>query len=180
MIKLKNDGYVFISDLGIEYELLEGASMGADKQYTSDIVFIMLMDANYNADTHFVDYLFGATTMENRIDEYEESIREIVRAYEKRNNITERIVENVYTWKDIVEINGKHYAEEHIISGEMDNEDIYQIDSYLEAVADKHNVDVDDIKTYMMDDIEFNPKEMPYGAEDCGCYINGIAEWLID
>ncbi len=90
MIKLKNDGYVYVSDLGIEYELLEGVSIGSEKQYTSDIIFIMLMDANYNADTHFVDYLFGATTMENRIDEYEESIREIVRAYEKRNNITER------------------------------------------------------------------------------------------
>lgn len=93
MIKLKNDGYVYISDLGIEYELLEGVSIGTGKQYTSDIVFIMLMDANYNVDTHFVDYLFGATTMENRIEEYEESIREIVRAYEKRNNITERVVD---------------------------------------------------------------------------------------
>lgn len=93
MIKLKNDGYVFISDLGIEYELLEGVSIGAEKQYTSDVIFIMLMDANYNADTHFVDYLFGATTLENRIEEYEESIKEIVRAYEKRNNITERIIE---------------------------------------------------------------------------------------
>lgn len=93
MIKLKNDGYVFISDLGIEYELLEGVSIGAEKQYTSDVIFIMLMDANYNVDTNFIDYLFGATTLENRIEEYEENIKEIVRTYEKRNNITERIIE---------------------------------------------------------------------------------------
>ena len=82
-----------VNDLGIEYELLEGVSIRAEKQYTSDIIFIMLMDANYNTDTHFIDYLFGATTMENRIEEYEESIREIVKAYEKRNNITKRIIE---------------------------------------------------------------------------------------
>ena len=31
MIKLKNDGYVYISDLGIEYELLEGVSMGYER-----------------------------------------------------------------------------------------------------------------------------------------------------
>ena len=31
----------------------------------------------------------------------------------------------------------------------------------------------------MLDDIEFEPKELPYGAEECGCYINGVAEWLL-
>ena len=84
-----------------------------------------------------------------------------------------------YTWKDIVKINGKCYAEEFEISGEMDGEDAYCIDDFLEAVARKYNVDVGDIETYMMDDIHFNPKDFPYGAESCGCYIDGIPEWVL-
>lgn len=86
---------------------------------------------------------------------------------------------NKYAWKDIVKVNGIISAEEFEISGEMDGEDIYQIDDFIESVAEKYGVDTDDVETYMMDDIKFNAKELPFGAEDCGCYINGIAEWLI-
>lgn len=86
---------------------------------------------------------------------------------------------NKYTWKDIVKVNGKITTEEFEISGVMDNKSTYQIDDFFDAVAQKYGVDVDDIETYMMDDIEFNPKELPYGAEACGCYINGVAEWLL-
>lgn len=86
---------------------------------------------------------------------------------------------NKYTWKDVVKVNGKISTEEFEISGVMDNEDVYQIDDFLEAVAQKYGVDVDDVETYMIDDIEFNPEELPYGAEACGCYINGVAEWLL-
>ena len=86
---------------------------------------------------------------------------------------------NKFTWKDIVRVNGKISAEEFEISGVMDGEDIYQIDDFLEAVAEKYGVDTGDIETYMMDNIDFNPKELPFGAEDCGCYINGMAEWLL-
>ena len=86
-----------------------------------------------------------------------------------------------YTWKDIVMIGNDVFCEEFPISGEMDGENNthYHIDEFLQAVAEKHKVDVDDVKTYMMDNIEFNPKDMSYGAETCGCYINGIAEWAI-
>lgn len=83
-----------------------------------------------------------------------------------------------YTWKDIVEINGKIYAEEFPISGIMDDKNTYQIDNFIHAVAEKHGVDTDDVKTYMMDNIDFDPATVPFGAEDCGCYINGQAEWL--
>lgn len=86
---------------------------------------------------------------------------------------------NKYTWKDVVKVNGKISTEEFEISGVMDDEDVYQIDDFLEAVAQKYGVDVDDVETYMMDDIEFNPEELPYGTEACGCYINGVAEWLL-
>ena len=30
-----------------------------------------------------------------------------------------------------------------------------------------------------MDGINFDPFILPYGAEECGCYINGVAEWMI-
>ncbi len=82
-----------------------------------------------------------------------------------------------YEWKDIVCINGKIFAETFEISGKMDDETHYDISDFLNAVANKHSVDVDDVQTYMMDNIDFNPQLMPYGAEACGCYINGEPEW---
>ena len=88
----------------------------------------------------------------------------------------------LYTWKDIVAINGICYAEEFPISGEKDGDEddvYYQLDDFYEAVAEKYGVDVDDIETYMMDGIEFDPRVLAWGAEDCGCYIDGTAEWLI-
>ena len=90
------------------------------------------------------------------------------------------IVVNKYTWKDIVRINGKLYCEEFPISGEMDDPDTYRIDDFMKAVAEKHNCDTDDIETYMLDDIEFDGKRLIFGAEDCGCYINGVPEWVTD
>lgn len=86
---------------------------------------------------------------------------------------------NKYTWKDIVNVNGLISTEEFEISGEIDGNDFYIIDNFLNAVAKKYKVDIDDVKTYMMDDIEFNPNDLKFGAEECGCYINGIAEWLL-
>lgn len=85
-----------------------------------------------------------------------------------------------YTWKDIVRINGKLYAEEFEISGKMDAEDIYQIDDFINSVAEKYGVDSDDVETYMMDDFDFVGKDLEFGAEHCGCYINGVAEWMMD
>lgn len=86
----------------------------------------------------------------------------------------------VYEWRDVVEINGVHYAECFEISGEMDDDTHYQIDDFLNAVARKHNVDVDDIATYMMDDIYFDAYEMPFGADGCGCFIDGEPAELAD
>lgn len=88
----------------------------------------------------------------------------------------------LYTWKDIVAINGVCYAEEFPISGKKDGDEddaYYQLDDFYEAVAEKYGVDTDDIETYMMDGIEFDQRVLAWGAEDCGCYIDGTAEWLI-
>jgi len=82
-----------------------------------------------------------------------------------------------YTWRDIVSVNGIISAEEFPISGEMDKE-YYQIDDFLDVVAKKYGVEPDEVKTYMMDGIDFNPKELPFGAEACGCYKNGELQFL--
>jgi hypothetical protein len=95
----------------------------------------------------------------------------------------EEMNKTTYTWRDIVKIGDKIYTEEFPISGKKDynnEQTIYEIDDFLEAVAKKHGVDVDDVKTYMMDNIEFDARELPYGAESCGCYINGVPEWVLD
>lgn len=86
----------------------------------------------------------------------------------------------VYEWYDIVKINGSCYAEHFEISGKTDGDEegsVYQIDDFLEQVARKHNVDVDDIQTYMMDNIMFDPAMLSFGAESCGCWIDGVPEW---
>lgn len=88
-------------------------------------------------------------------------------------------IEENYVWKDIVCINGEVFAEEFSISGEMDNDEVYQVDDFIESVAKKHGVSPDEVETYMLDNIEFDPAEVSFGAEECGCYINGVAEWLI-
>ena len=85
MLKLKEDGYVYISDRGIEYELLEGMSIGTERKYTSDIIFIVLNNAEYNVEDHIVGYLFGASVLEKDLMSYDESIKELVDDFEKRN-----------------------------------------------------------------------------------------------
>ena len=85
-----------------------------------------------------------------------------------------------FTWKDIVMIDGKVYAEEFPISGRMDDEDVWQIDDFISAVAEKYGVDTDDVETYLMDDIDFDASQLAFGAEECGCYIDGYSELEID
>ena len=85
MLKLKEDGYVYVSDRGIEYELLEGMSIGSERKYTSDIIFIILNNAEYNVEDHLVGYLFGASVLERQLMDYDESIKAIVDDYEKKN-----------------------------------------------------------------------------------------------
>lgn len=83
MFKLKSDGYVYISDSGIEYELLEGVSVGTEIKYTSDIVFIILNNCEYNVDNYVVGYVFGAHYFAENPKEYEETIKKIVDKYEE-------------------------------------------------------------------------------------------------
>lgn len=100
-----------------------------------------------------------------------------------QNEKPDPYISEKYTWKDIVYINGKVYAEEFPISGRMDDENTYQIDDFLLAVAAKYGVELDDIKTWTLDaefinQLDFEVKDLPFGAERCGCYVDGVAEWL--
>ena len=50
-LKRNNEGWYYVSGNGIHYELLEGKTIGGDKSYTSDTLFIML-----NIDTEDDEY----------------------------------------------------------------------------------------------------------------------------
>ena len=89
MIKLNKEGYYFISNSNIKYELLEGVSIGGERQYTSDVIFIMLADENYleKVDNHFVNYWMGANFLCDYLEEYDKDISDLVTKYEKENGI---------------------------------------------------------------------------------------------
>lgn len=128
--------------------------------------------------------------LEKKVKKQEEEINRLRNPAEELLTIRDRIYasdkffkehfQDKYTWKDIVKIGNKVYPETFPISGKQGHvgtRTVYEIDDFLEAVAEKHNVDVDDVETYMMDNIDFDANELPYGAESCGCYINGVPEW---
>lgn len=87
MLKLTSDGYIFISKNGIEYDILEGVTIGTEPRKTSDMIFILLNNADYNVEDHMVGYLFGAVLLPERKYEYEKSIAELVNEYEKKNGL---------------------------------------------------------------------------------------------
>ena len=87
MIKLEKEGYIFISEKGLKYELLEGVSIGSTPQYTSDIIFIMFSDLDIKVDTPLVNFLYGATFINECLEEYNSMIGEMVREFERRNNL---------------------------------------------------------------------------------------------
>lgn len=89
MIKLGKEGYYFISESGIKYDLYEGLTMGAEQRYTSDAIMIMLADERYydKVNNYFVNYIMGASFLEEDIDEFDEDISNIVTIYEQENKI---------------------------------------------------------------------------------------------
>ena len=88
MIKLDQDGYYFISTSGITYELLDGVTMGARQTYTSDIIFVKLLNEQiYQVDSALVGFFYGASFINESIEEYNKIIGEMVLEYERRNNL---------------------------------------------------------------------------------------------
>lgn len=122
MLKLKEDGYVYISDRGIEYELLEGVGIGGRK-CTSDIIFICLMNSEYNVDDMIVGYLYGAMLFEDDLSGYEKSIKELVEEYEKRNFGLNKIIAALNEKMEI----GYDKAQLEVDYGELDECEGYYI-----------------------------------------------------
>lgn len=87
MLKLTDNGYTFISKNGIEYDILEGMTIGIEPRKTSDMIFIVLNNADYNVEDHIVGYLFGAVLLPEREYEYDEAISELVDKYEKESGL---------------------------------------------------------------------------------------------
>jgi hypothetical protein len=91
MIKLNKEGYEFISNRGIRYDLYEGVTMGGIKQYTSDAIFIMLGDERYydEVENYLVNYIMGASFFEEDIFEFDNDIAYLVEEYENKYNLKE-------------------------------------------------------------------------------------------
>jgi len=96
----KKEGYSFISDNNIIYDLLEGKSLGGST--TSDIVFIMLSFANFDDDdydgnvyTEFTDmygevnknvaWFYGAGLVNDKQFNFLEECEHYVNGFEKEN-----------------------------------------------------------------------------------------------
>lgn len=89
MLKLTDEGYTYISEAGHQYDVLEGITIGGVKKCTSDMIFIMFTDCDYNLDNFFVGYLFGAICLADgdQTKDYEQSIKEMVDEFETKNGI---------------------------------------------------------------------------------------------
>ena len=106
--------------------------------------------------------------------------------YDKRNScVTEG---NIVTWKDLVCVKGKVYAEEFPIENGVDpdenGEPAFRIDMFLGSVAEKYGCDPDEVVTWTMEGDGFDegadlPEDfywsgaLAFGCAECGAYING-------
>ena len=97
----KKEGYSFVSDNNIIYDLLEGKSLGGST--TSDIVFVMLSNANFNYDEYdnevydeFTDaygeinkcaaWFYGAGFVDNEHFDFLGNCERYVNDFEKENS----------------------------------------------------------------------------------------------
>lgn len=87
VIELTDDGYIYRSKNGFEYELLEAMSMGIEPQKTTDFIIIMLIDADYSVKNHLVGWVPGAGVLTESLYIYETAIGNIVDEYEKENGL---------------------------------------------------------------------------------------------
>lgn len=87
MLKQNEQGYYYETEKGT-YELLEGVTIGGNKEYTSDKIIIM-KNGDYDKDINdeLVGFLWGASSFCNNVKEYGEYVQEIIEAYENNNTI---------------------------------------------------------------------------------------------
>ena len=91
-IRYKDDCYEYVSENGIVYDLYEGVSIGkpyAEKRYTSDLIFIVLMKYEDIVErARDVGYVFGAGLIEedNFRKDLEDCIKYQVDEFENENS----------------------------------------------------------------------------------------------
>lgn len=132
----KKEGYSFVSDNNIIYDLLEGKSLGGST--TSDIVFIMLSNANFNYDEYdngvydeFADtygeinkcaaWFYGAGLVGNKHFDFLGSCERYVNDFEMNNPEMIRFIIDKYNDEMINKI--KKTVEAYLTT----NEDVLQI-----------------------------------------------------
>ena len=98
-------------------------AIGAERKYTSDIIFIVLNNAEYNVEDHIVGYLFGASVFERQLMDYDESIKAMVDEFEEKNFGIKPILEAI---KQKMEI-GYDKSQLEVDFGELDECEGYYI-----------------------------------------------------
>ena len=99
MIKKEKDGYKYISNNGICYDLLEGISLGSNELKTSDIVFIVQYNGTIDDENIVVGYFYGANDFKNCPNmEACSYIEKIVAEYEKKNFGLNKIIKALYEY----------------------------------------------------------------------------------
>lgn len=84
MLKKDKEGFYFETEKG-RYSLLEGTTIGGDKQYTSDILFIM-DDTDEDGPSKLVTFWAGASELEDDRfrDEYVKDLAKLISEYEAK------------------------------------------------------------------------------------------------
>lgn len=99
MIKKEKDGYKYISNNGICYDLLEGMFLDSNKSKTSDIVFIVQYNGAIDNENIVVGHLYGASDFKNYPSmETCSYIEKIVAEYEKKNFGLSKIIKAIYKY----------------------------------------------------------------------------------
>ena len=135
LIKHNDDYWEYESKNGLIYELYEGKTIGGDREYTSDIVFIMLDNSKVEYpekydDRKIVNWFYGATnwnyketeeTIQSFVDEYEEENPDIVEALQppKRDFIMR------VTKTGIFKVQGRNIEEAKRIVKKLDDDMIF-------------------------------------------------------
>lgn len=98
MLRKDKEGYKYISENGIIYNLLEGLTFGNEKRFTSDIVFITVGCT----ENPIVGYFYGAKDFNAKKKEANEYIKKRVDEYEKKNFGLNKIIEAIKEFLEYV------------------------------------------------------------------------------
>lgn len=90
MIELKEDGYVYISERGIKYNLSEGINIGTEQIKKTGQVFITIQPG-YDVDNLVVGCFAGASWLKYDTSGFtNQHIKEMVNRFEQRNFTLEK------------------------------------------------------------------------------------------